>query len=342
MNYLKLKQDVQAGRVAPVYFMYGTELFLMEDLIQDILSVTLSDEERDMNVSSYSLTDVPIETALEEAETVPFFGSKRVVILKDAALFTSQKLDVEHDVKRLEQYILNPVPETVLLIMAPYEKLDERKKITKLIKKESIVLEAKPLDEGEAKAWLSSLASELQVEVDEKAIDTLLGMTGLRLTQLASEMNKLALYVGEGGIIRSEDVTLLVAKTLDQNIFDLIDFAINQRTHQALSLYHELLKQKEEPLKLLALLTRQFRIMYQVKELGRRGYTPNQMAKPLKIHPYVAKLAGKKAASMSDQLLYSLIEKAADTEFAIKSGKVDKVLALELFLLTMGSRESVG
>ncbi len=111
----------------------------------------------------------------------------------------------------------------------------------------------------------------------------------------------------------------------------------NNELDEALLIYHDLLKQKEEPLKLLALIARQLRIYYQVKELSRRSYSQKQMATQLKIHPYVVKLASQQINRFEDQQLLSLLESAADTDYAIKTGKMDKVLAVEMLLMKLAS-----
>lgn len=90
-----------------------------------------------------------------------------------------------------------------------------------------------------------------------------------------------------------EAVEQLVAKTLEQSIFDLIEWSMGGNITAAIELYKEMVQRKEEPLMILAMLVRQLRIYLHVKELKQRSYSEKQMAGMLKLHPYVVKLAAR-------------------------------------------------
>ena len=151
---------------------------------------------------------------------------------------------------------------------------------------------------------------------------------------MVNEINKLAIHVGNEGIIDHYVIEQMVAKTIEQDIFALINYIISKQTDKAMELLSELLKKKEEPIKIIALVARQVRIMYQVKELTEMGYQQKQIAGQLKLHPYVVKLAGQQGGRFSSKQLLSLLEQLADADYQIKSGQKDKRLAIELIILT--------
>ncbi|WP_100372227.1 DNA polymerase III subunit delta [Bacillus sp. FJAT-45037] len=337
MNYLQAKKELRQGNVAPVYFIHGTQAFLIEDFTHQLLSQVVGQDGDDMNIITYNYSETPIEIAIQEAETMPFLGTNKVVIVKEFFAVTSQKQDskIEHNLEALNQYLENPSPESTLVIIAPYEKLDERKKATKRLKKEATVIEATPFDERMMKQWIDDQVKSKDISITNQAVEKLLERVGFDLLMMASELHKLSLYVGDDGEIGAEAVELLVARTLEQDVFALIDYAVKKQLEQSLSIYHDLLKQKEDPLKILALLARQFRIYYQVKGLSKQAYSQKQIATQLKLHPYVVKLAGAKVAQFDERALLKLLNRAADTDYAIKSGKMDKVLAVELLLIRM-------
>ncbi|WP_096201328.1 DNA polymerase III subunit delta [Bacillus sp. FJAT-45350] len=337
MSYIEMKKKLNQKKLSPVYLLAGTESFLIEDIVQQIISIALTDDERDFNLSVFEMKEISVEVAIDDAETLPFMGTRRVVLIKEAYFLTGQKDEskIEHNIKKLEQYVSNPVPETVFVIIAPYEKLDERKKITKLLKAEADVLNAKPFDDKTMGQWLNEQATSYGVTISEAGKELLLQLLGGHLLMVSKEIEKLALYVGEGGTIDIADVQNLVARTIEQDVFALIDHVVHNRLEKGLQIFYDLLKQKEDPLKLLALLARQFRIVYQVKEMTRLGYPQKQMASQLKLHPYVVKLAGQQGRNFEARHLLTLLEKLADTDFNIKSGKMDKKLALELFIMSI-------
>ncbi|WP_035345714.1 DNA polymerase III subunit delta [Alkalihalobacillus hemicellulosilyticus] len=333
MSYLTIKKEVEKGKIAPVYFMYGLQSFLMEDIIQAIIRQQVGSSD-DPNVITYNVQETLIDLVIEEAETVPFFGGNKVVIAKDCLFVTSAKQDtkLDHNLKVLEQYLENPVPETVLIICAPYEKLDERKKLTKRLKKQTVV-DCSPFDLKMTEQWLEEQVKAKGVSFVGQAKERLVERVGIQLLQLSSEIEKLTLYVGEQGEITEGVVDLLVARSLEQDVFALIEYAVTRRVDRALIIYHDLLKLKEEPLKILALIARQIRIYYQVKEMLKKSFSQGEIASQLKLHPYVVKLASKQIRRFTEGFLLQMLEAIADVDYAIKTGKMDKVLAVELLLM---------
>ncbi|TSB46782.1 DNA polymerase III subunit delta [Alkalicoccobacillus porphyridii] len=343
MDYIKQIKNIKKNQVDPVYFIHGTQAFIMEEVINEILGQLLTKEEQDMNVQRFRLADVPLQQIMEEAATLPFFSGKKVVIVQDFYLATSQKAEsggVEHQLESLEAYLKHPVPETTLILVAPYEKLDERKKVTKQLKSLATVVSASELTEQDTVAWIGEQATVLGIDVSIPVRRRLIELAGTHLMQLNSELQKCQLYTGVGGEVTLEVVEQLVAKTLEQSVFDLIDRAMKADISQAITLYKEMIKRKEEPLMILAMLTRQLRIYLHVKELKQRSYSEKQMAGILKLHPYVVKLAAKQVARLDEKRLKASLMAAADTDYAIKTGKQDKEFAVEMFIIKLGSLAS--
>ncbi|GAF65982.1 DNA polymerase III delta subunit [Bacillus sp. TS-2] len=303
--------------------------------MQQLISYVQTKEQQP-NILNFPLSETPIEVIVEEAETMSFFGGNKIIVIKDFYAVSSKKIDskFEHDFKQLERYLENPAPETILVILAPYEKLDERKKLTKLLKKTTVV-EANTFDEKTLKEWLVAEAKTRNVTLEMNVAEQMMERVGTNLLLLTQEIDKLALYAGEGEEITEDMVKILVSRTLEQDIFALIDLAITNQTEKALIIFHDLLRQKEEPLKILSLLTRQIRIYYQVKELLKRGYSHKEMAQLVKLHPYVVKLASQKVHLFEEAQLKQLIKEAAECDYSIKTGKIEKALAVELYILKL-------
>lgn len=322
-----------------MYLFYGTETFLINELKEMLSNELLEEHEKDFNFAIYDLEETPIEVALEDAETLPFMGEKRMIVLKNPYFLTAEKgkEKIEHSLDRLEQYILQPAPYSVIVFIAPYEKLDERKKITKLLKQHAEVLEVNALEEKDLIKWISNRAAMYQVTFEDHAAKLLMQLTGPNLMLISKEIDKLSLYVGPEGHITQETVNLLVARTLEQNIFELIDKAVHRKLEEAFRIFYDLLKNNEEPIKILSLLATQFRLIYQVKELVRQGYGQQQIAGMLKVHPYRVKLAASQSNLFSNEHLMGLVNHLAEMDYEIKNGKIDKKLAVELFLMKLNN-----
>lgn len=334
---LDIWRKIKKREIAPIYLLYGTEEFLINETKQLLLNHILDEEEKDFNFSAYDLEETPIDVALEDAETFPFLGEKKVVFLHNPVFLTAEKTKekVVHDLTKLEAYLKEPAPYTVMVISAPYEKLDERKKITKELKRNAELVEAKKLNEHELKNWIKDRAAGNGIEIEAAAIDQLLALVGTNMFMITTEVDKLALYAAEHNRIDVDLVEKLVARSLEQNIFTLIEKVVQRRLDEALRIYYDLLKQNEEPIKILALLAGQFRLIYQVKELSRRGYGQQQIAGYLKTHPFRVKLASGQANKFTDEELAQLMELLAEADYQMKTGGMNKSLLIEMLLFRL-------
>ncbi|RLQ98325.1 DNA polymerase III subunit delta [Falsibacillus albus] len=336
-------KKIEQKQFSRVYLLYGTERFLINETKHKLINNALTEEEMDFNFASYDLEETPIETAVEDAETFPFMGEQRVIFLHNPVFLTAEKTKekIEHNVKVLEAYLNEPAPYTILVFIAPYEKLDERKKITKLIKKSASIVEAKKLNEHELKTWIRTRASINQVQIDEDAIDMLLVLAGTNLMLLASEVDKLSLYAEDEKRIDREVVEKLTARSLEQNIFELVEKVVRKDIEGALRIYYDLLKQNEEPIKILSILAGQFRLLYQVKELSRKGYGQQQIASYLKVHPYRVKLAAGQAKLFEDNELSRIMDLLATSDLQMKSGGLRKEMIIEMFFFNLHTPKEI-
>nr|WP_100332074.1 DNA polymerase III subunit delta [Bacillus xiapuensis] len=332
-------KKIKNKQFSPVYLLYGNEMFLINETKHQLVHHALTQEEMDFNLASFDLEETPVETALEEAETLPFMGERKLVFLHNPLFLTAEraKEKVDHNLKKLEQYLQNPAPYTLLVFIAPYEKLDERKKLTKQMKKQAEVLEAKKLGEKELKKWLKDRAASNHVQIEEEALDHLIALAGTNLMVLTSELDKLSLYALEEKCITKEMVIKLTARSLEQDIFSLVDRVVTGKVEEAFRIYYDLLKLNEEPIKILALIASQFRLIYQTKELSRKGYGQQQIAGYLKVHPFRVKLAAGQSRRFTDEQLSAIMMMLADSDLQMKSNGMAKPMIIEMFLFKLQS-----
>ncbi len=113
----------------------------------------------DTEIMSFDLEESPVDFVIDEADTFPFFSERKLVIAKNASFLKATekgKEKIDHDLNRLENWLKNPSDFAVTVFIAPYEKLDERKKITKQMKQNSVMLVAEPLKENDLNVWILS------------------------------------------------------------------------------------------------------------------------------------------------------------------------------------------
>lgn len=330
---------IKQGTISPIYICYGTESYLMKDFIERLLEQLVEPEHREMAVVRFDTSETPLENIIEEAETLPFLVPSKIVLVRDSVLFASGKESsrIEHRPERLLAYMGQPSDTTVLVFIVPHEKLDERKKLVKTAKANDSTIAFTPMQSEELIKWLLKRSGSQGRTMGNQAAEELLRRVGTDMQALAAETDKLCLHAGPSGTVSIDSVQDLVPMATEQNVFRLTEELAALRTEQAITLYYDLLKQREEPIKLMALLVRQFRNMLYVKELGSQGYSPQQMASQLGLHPYAVKITGEQARKFSQERLATMLSELADLDYAMKTGRIEKSLGLELFLLKTGS-----
>lgn len=328
---------IKQGEVSPVYLLYGTEKYQMNEFVSFLEEQILSPEERDFALVHYDLSDTPLQAVVEEAEMVPFMVPRKLILIQDASVFTAGKdnAKLEHRVESLLEYMKNPAEYSIMVFIVNQEKLDERKKIVKEIKSKGTLLSFMPLGSEDLLKWIGKKVKERECSMAEGAAEIVVRNAGTQLQTLSAEIDKLCLYAGKGGVISADIVEQLIARNTEQNVFALVEDIANLRVDRALGIFYELLKQKEEPIKIAALIARQFRIILQVKDLGGQSYTQQQIASQLGLHPYAVKIAGEQARKFQASQLKQILSRLGTLDFQMKTGAIDKVLGLELFLLRL-------
>ncbi|PTX64833.1 DNA polymerase III delta subunit [Melghirimyces profundicolus] len=334
----KLLQELSSGRISSAYLFYGSETFLMEEAMKRLEDQVLaSGENRDWNHTVMDLEEVPVQDLVREAETPSFFGERRLVVGKNAWFLTASrgKDKQEHRPEELLRYAREPLSENVLVITVPAEKLDARKKVVKELKKHVREAVFQPPDARGLTRWVNDRLKRTGARIHPQTTETLIRQTGGDLRLLDMEIRKLAIYVGPSGTITPDTVAALVPRTLEQDVFKLVDRVARRKTGEAMAVFHDLLENREEPIRVLALLIRQFRLMLQIKVLAGKGLSEREIASQLKVHPYPVKLALRQGKSFPEKTLRTLLHRAIETDQAIKSGQMDKTLALERLILTV-------
>lgn len=339
MNYASEIAKLKQGKLAPVYLFLGTESYLSDSAKQTLIDAVLKPDEMDLNFGNYDMEEVLVGVALDDAESVPFFGEKRLVMIDRPTFLTAEKnkQKLEHDLVWLENYLKNPPEFTVLAFFAPYEKLDERKKITKLVKKVATTIDVKALSEKETRAFLKDTIANEGFQISPEAFELFIQLTDAKLSLAMGELPKLFLFAGDSQTITKQAVNDLVPKSLEQNIFALVEYVLNKKVSDALSLYQDLLLQKEDPIKINAILMTQFRLLVQVKILEKKGYQQGDIASALKVHPYRVKLAIQQARKFEEKGLKDAFHGLIETEYRLKTGKGDKEMQFELFVLQVSA-----
>lgn len=308
-----------------IYILYGMQDYLINKKI-----IELTKDLNQYEIEKFDLENSNIRQIVESATTISLFSTKKTILVYNSYIFSStKKVADEKDIDILQKYIESPNKDTTIIFIVSNEKLDSRKKIVTLAKKNCEIIELNEIKNIEK--YIEDMAKPYKIS----NIKLLINYVGDNLYILENEINKLKIYKNDDLQITDDDITNVLTKNINTDIFTLIDNIINKKIDDALSSYYELIKIGEEPIKILVLLANQFRLMYQVKELSKKGYRVYDIMDLLDQKQYPIQKAIQKGYDYESKVLLDYLNKLSELDIKIKTGKIDKNTGLELFILNI-------
>ena len=215
MSLKELQNILQAGTVPGLILLYGQESFFVEKGMLAVRDAVVTPENRDFNLTQFYGKDFVPNDVVEQARTFPVFAERRLVMIKNIHESRAEQLET------LLDYVEDPVPETVLLLTA--EKIDARRKIFQLFKKNGLSIEFKKIYENQLPSFVRDLAKSSNLSLTAGALKLFCKRVGTNLAEVQGEMEKLVGYLGERDLADEADVAAIVSDTRIESIFDLTD-----------------------------------------------------------------------------------------------------------------------
>ncbi|MFZ2353740.1 DNA polymerase III subunit delta [Paucilactobacillus nenjiangensis] len=334
MDVTTLRKQLTSKPVGQVYVVLGQQSILMEQA-REAFNQLIPEDQKVMNVGSYDMETTPLAVALDDAMSAPFFGDKRLVLVNKPYFLTGENKStkIDHDLDSLENYLTHPEVDTILVFMAPYEKLDGRKKIVKQLKKVAEEVSAAPLTEQVARQLVKQQVQADGYQMEQAVLDELVTRTNADYSLMAGSISKLELFDLQTKKISLDGVRGLVPQSLDQNVFDLVNAVLAKNQQLAIQHYQDLIESQEQPIMINAILVGQFRLLIQVQVLAQRGLSQGGIASEIKAHPFRVKMAMQTVKRFSTQLLEQAYVGLVDIEQQLKTTTRNPQLLFELFML---------
>ena len=320
----------------PILVLTGEDVGQFEWLKKDILK-KIGYDPSDLNYSYFDMKEASYAEVELDLVSLPFFADEKIVILDHLLDLTTTKKRylTDEDLKQFENYLENPSESTRLVIIAE-GKLDSKRRLVKLLKRDAQIIEAATPKEQEVKRYFASQAQELGLQFVGDSLDQLLLKSGYDFGELQKNLALLQAYK-EDGQITLEDIEEVVPKTLQDNIFDLTQMILKRQIDQARNLVKDLRLQGEDEIKLIAIL------FSRVKIFSEEGQSENQIVASLsdlsgrKVNPYQVKFALRDSRKLSLSFLKQAMMTFIETDYAIKSGTYDKDYLFDLALLKVAN-----
>ena len=324
-----LNEDLKSGQLKQVYLLFGEETYLRKQY-RDRLVKAMTAEGDTMNYACYEGKNVNVNEVIDLAETLPFFAERRVIVLENTGLFKSGGAD-------LAEY-LKEMPDTTAFICVDDE-VDKRSKLYKAVQAKGRAVELGTQDEGTLKRWVAGKVRAEAKQISEQTVIYFLNTVGTDMENICRELEKVFSYALDRDVITTEDVDAVCVTQISNHIFDMVNAVTEKKQQKALNLYYELLALKEPPMRILFLMARQYRLLYQIKQFQQKGYGRKEIAAKAGLHPFAAGKYMDQSRFLKRAELLAIMEEAADLEERVKTGLLTDSLAVELFIVKHSAQD---
>ncbi len=318
-----IDEDIRNGQFQSVYLLCGEEAYLKKQY-KDKLKRAMADPDDSMNFSAYEGKGINPKEVIDLAETLPFFADRRVILIENSGFF-------KNSCEELAEY-MPQVPETTHFIFVEDE-IDKRSKLYKAVKNAGKIVEFTSQTEELLTRWVLTRIKKEGKNITGSVMQLFLNKVGNDMGNIDRELEKLLCYCMEKEVIEAADVEAVTTEQTTNKVFDMVNAIAEHNQRKALDLYYDLLTLKEPPMRIMYLISRQFQILLNIKDMLGKGFDNAAMAKNAGIPPFAVRRNLSQAKGFTMQQLKQAIRDGVDYEEAVKTGRMNDQMAVELFLM---------
>ena len=355
-----LRKDIADNTFRKVYLLFGDEDYLVRQYRNELIRAVIGSEDS-MNLNIHRSESLDWGVIQDEIMSMPFFAEHRMVVLEDTRLFMSRKAakDAEaadsgessgdEDLAAKVAAFIPKIPDStvVLFVEQPDEKkaggkkgrisVDKRGKLYKAVSKTGLAAEFGSMDTQSLSRWVAGRLAGEKIRITSGAMERFLQMTGNDMSHINTETQKLISYAGEGGVIHLNDVEAITSEILEGRVFRMIDLIARHECAAALSLYSDLLKLRESPGMIFALIMKQYDRMMLAKDIMERGGGIPQIMSELKLADWQARQLMGQSRYYTLEQVRRLTEECVRIRQLVQSGRMEEQLATELVIIKCSS-----
>ncbi len=324
-----IDEDIKRGQFAQVYLLYGEEAYLKKQY-KDKLKHAMVPEGDTMNFSAFEGKSINPKEIIDLAETLPFFADRRVILIENSGFF-------KNACEELAEYLPQVAPATHFIFVE--DEVDKRSKMYKAAKASGRIVEFLPQTEELLTRWILGRLKREGKNITGSVMQLFLTKTGTDMGNIDRELEKLLCYTLDCDVITAEDVEAVVTEQTTNKIFEMVNAVAEHNQRRALDLYYDLLTLKEPPMRIMFLISRQFQILFHIRDMAAKGLDQQTMAKKAGIPPFAVRKNVSQAKGFTMEQLKQALRDGAELEEAVKTGRMDDQMAVELFLMKYSAKQ---
>ena len=285
MTFQNLIQEIDAGKFAPVYYLYGVEDYFIDRVVGKLEEKVLNPSEAAFNKEVYYGRETQLAKVLNACRSFPVMANRRLVLVKEAQQVNKKDWD------RLTEYLKAPVPTTTLILAFKGKNAGLPKAVMKEKHPSVVEYHAKKLYENDIQQWAATLLQEKGVEAEPGIPAILTANLGTNISLIDNELDKMLIYLQatKQQVLKKDFVFEMINVDKEFNVFELIQALSTKNRYRAQMIIDRLTQNtKINPAVLtLSALFRFFDNLALVHSYQLRD--PNSIKHQLKVNYYAAK-----------------------------------------------------
>ncbi len=345
-------EEARQGKLLPVYVVAGEERLLRDRVVGELRAASLAGGVAEFNEDRFTAGEADASAVISAARTVPMMARRRFVLVRGAERWDDgtspappgrgRSVDTAlSPFDRLAEYALAPVDSTCLVIVA--SKIDGRRKLTLLARKQGFLVACDPIDARALPGWIADRFASKGHPVDRDVCELLAALLGPDLSPAADAIERLSLYVGAGAAIEEADVSACVARIRMADTWALVDAVGARDLGRAMRTLADAYDPRERGLPLLGALAWSVRQLARYQAAAQSGASPEDAARAAGVfQPYRARELSTKARAVRSKEVERWLLILAETDLALKSSRRAADTVLEEMLTRLCRAERPG
>lgn len=311
-----------------IYLIASESIRLIDEEISKILK-------NNTNIDVFDMNAISMEDLLNEANYLSLFDDKRYIIAKNASLFGADS-NKKSDSELLLKYLEKPNDKTIL-IFTYNGNPDSRKKIVKIISEKYKYINTGKLSYNDMIDRVRLLVKKDNFTIDTDTINYIINSCLNNYDLIYNEIEKIKLYYAEPCKFDINDVKKIVSKSIEENNFKFVDYVIEYNLEKAFKMLNDFSILKIEPISLLNLLAREYRLMHMVKTLYDDKKPMSYIAKELGLQSWQIDKLLKNCFNYDYETLENNLILLNECDLEMKSIYFNKYSILKAYILKMAT-----
>lgn len=339
MAYKNFINDFNKRLTGDVLCFYGAEDFLMDWAVEQVINKYVDESARELDVQMIDGETIQAAEIIGAARAFSMFSDKRVIIIRNYLPMYRKSSDVDGDA--LLEFCSQKQDSSIVIFRLDSKYTDDLTAYGKKLVKAASSYDFATLERADLKAFINKRIHAAGKLIGHREMDYLIDLSGYynknseyHLNNFDSDLEKIT-NACEGDQISVSLIEELLIGKEDKYVFNLVDAIMTGNKTKAMELAETIITEDDGAVPVLALLTKQFEIMYDSLELSKDGLSMSQIAKQTGINEFRLKKAYQAARKMDIERIRQILIQAYNLDRDIKSGNIDKDVAFELLLISI-------